>query len=214
MVRYFEWMGAARYTADQRSGSMHGKQFLLDGVYAGIDEEYVYGRLDFLDKVPDDAFELVVNVESWTNHSAEPRRELRLDVAVENRQMRSWKVTAAGEEELAQSARSNDAVRVALARNFEFRLPLSWLLAAPLDLQKVHGPNSSDVLTTRLRLRFSQWKNRLPVDALPVEGWIELELLAEEDLMAVGDEDYRFTLFAVRCSRQPQMQMSRTAVVE
>ncbi|MFZ0481078.1 MAG: glycoside hydrolase family 57 protein [Terriglobales bacterium] len=186
MVRYFEWMGAARYTADQRSGSMHGKQFLLDGVYAGIDEEYVYGRLDFLDKVPDDAFELVVNVESWTNHSAEPRRELRLDVAVENRQMRSWKVTAAGEEELAQSARSNDAVRVALARNFEFRLPLSWLLAAPLDLQKVHGPNSSDVLTTRLRLRFSQWKNRLPVDALPVEGWIELELLAEEDLMAVG----------------------------
>jgi len=27
MVRYFEWMGAARYTADQRSGAMHGKQF-------------------------------------------------------------------------------------------------------------------------------------------------------------------------------------------
>ena len=30
MVRNFEWMGSARYTADQRSGSMHGKQFLLD----------------------------------------------------------------------------------------------------------------------------------------------------------------------------------------
>ena len=77
-------------------------------------------------------------------------------------------------------------MRVALARNFEFRLPLSWLLAAPLDLQKVRGPQSSDLLTTRLRLRFSLWKNRLPVDALPLEGWIELELLTEEDLLAIG----------------------------
>ena len=75
---------------------------------------------------------------------------------------------------------------MALGRNFEFRLPLTWLLAAPLDIDKVRGAKSSDVLTTRLRLRFSVWQNRLPVDALPVEGWIELELLAEEDLLAVS----------------------------
>jgi hypothetical protein len=31
-VRYFEWMGAAVYTADHRAGAMHGKQFLLDSV--------------------------------------------------------------------------------------------------------------------------------------------------------------------------------------
>jgi hypothetical protein len=37
-----------------------------------------------------------------------------------------------------------------------------------------------------LRLRFSVWQRQLPVDALPVEGWIELDLLAEEDLLAVG----------------------------
>ena len=79
MVRYFEWMGAARFTADQRSGSMHGKQFLLDGVYAGIDEDFVYGRLDFLDQVPSHAFEIVVNVESWANHSSAARRQLRLE---------------------------------------------------------------------------------------------------------------------------------------
>jgi hypothetical protein len=75
--------------------------------------------------------------------------------------------------------------RVALGRNFEFRLPLAWLLAAPLEIDKARGPKSSDLLTTRLRLRFSVWQNHLPVDALPVEGWIELEL-AEEDLLAVG----------------------------
>jgi hypothetical protein len=31
-IRYFEWMGAAVFTADQRAGAMHGKQFLLDSV--------------------------------------------------------------------------------------------------------------------------------------------------------------------------------------
>ena len=186
MVRYFEWMGAARYTADHRSGSMHGKQFLLDGVYGGIDEEYVYGRLDFAGKVPEDAFEVVVNVESWTNHGGSPRRELRVDVRAEGRQIQSWKVTETKDGELAKSTKTNDAVRIALARNFEFRLPLAWLMAAPLELAKVQGAQSSELLTTRLRLRFSLWKNRLPVDALPVEGWIELELLAEDDLLAVG----------------------------
>jgi hypothetical protein len=27
------------------------------------------------------------------------------------------------------------------------------------------------------------WQNRLPVDALPMEGWIELEVLSEGDLL-------------------------------
>jgi alpha-amylase/alpha-mannosidase (GH57 family) len=186
MVRYFEWMGAAHYTADHRSGSMHGKQFLLDGVYAGIDEHNVYGRLDFTGMVPEGSFDLVVNVESWTNHATFARRELRLDAAVETRQLKSWKVTQVGEGVLASSTQPNEAVRVALVRNFEFGVPLAWLLAAPLDLEKVRCSNNSEPLTTRLRLRFSLWKNRLPVDALPVEGWIELELLAEEDLEAIA----------------------------
>src|SRR3984957_16101668 len=95
MVRYFEWMGAARHTADKRSGSMHGKQFLMDGVYAGINEKFVHGRLDFAGKVPEESFDLVVNVESWANHAANARRELRLDVAVNQQRMQCWKVTQA-----------------------------------------------------------------------------------------------------------------------
>ncbi|HUB01233.1 MAG TPA: glycoside hydrolase family 57 protein [Terriglobales bacterium] len=186
MVRYFEWMGAAHYTADHRSGSMHGKQFLLDGVHAGIDAQNVYGRLDFAGKIPEDSFDLVVNVESWTNQGPLPQRELRLDLAVDNRQIKSWTVTEGEEGKRCDSIRPNDAVRVALVRNFEFRLPLAWLQAAPLDLAKLRGQRSSEPLPTRLRVRFSLWKNRLPVDALPVEGWIELELLAEEDLMAIS----------------------------
>src|SRR5229473_7956562 len=186
MVRYFEWMGAACYTADQRSGAMHGKQFLMDEVFAGIDEQYVYGRLDFAGKVPEDAFEVVVNLESWANHAAKPRRELRLEAAVDGGRIQSWKVTDGRDKAVADSTDPGDKTRVALVRNFEFRLPLTWLLAAPLEIDKVRGPRSSDLLTTRLRLRFSLWQNHLPVDALPVEGWIELELLAEEDLLGVG----------------------------
>ena len=37
---YFEWMGAASYTSDQRTSAMHGKQFLLDAVYAGVDADF------------------------------------------------------------------------------------------------------------------------------------------------------------------------------
>ena len=191
MVRYFEWMGAARYTSDQRSGSMHGKQFLMDEVFAGIDEQYVYGRLDFTGKVPEDAFEVVVNLESWANQAAKPRRELRLGVEVNGGRIQSWKVTQGKDKAIAHStATEGDSKvceeRVALLRNFEFRLPLGWLLAAPLESGKAPGQQGSDLPTARLRLRFSVWQNHLPVDALPVEGWIELELLAEEDLLAVG----------------------------
>jgi alpha-amylase/alpha-mannosidase (GH57 family) len=186
MVRYFEWMGAACYTADRRSGSMHGKQFLMDEVFAGIDEQFVYGRLDFPGKVPEDAFELVVNVESWANQASKPRRELRLDAVMSEGRMQSWKATQGSDKAMADSRDASDLARVALMRNFEFRLPLTWLLAAPLEIDKVRGTKSSDPLTVRLRVRFSLWQNRLPVDALPVEGWIELELLTEEDLVAVS----------------------------
>ena len=182
MVRYFEWMGAARYTADGRSGAMHGKQFLMDEVFAGIDKEYVYGRLDFAGKVPEEPFDVVVNLESWAKSGSKPRRELRLDAAVSNSRITSWQISQ-GDKVLDDLS---DSARAVLDRNFEFRVPLTLLLAAPVELDKLHGPKGSDLLTARVRLRFSLWQNHLPVDALPTEGWIDLELLAEEDLLAVG----------------------------
>jgi hypothetical protein len=164
---------------------MQGKQFLMDEVFAGIDEQYVYGRLDFVGKVPGEAFEVVVNLESWTNDASKPRRELRLGAVVEGGCIRAWEVTEGKHKSFEHSTAAKEA-RVVLGRNFEFRVPLAWLLAAPLQIAKVRGTKGSDPLTVRLRLRFSLWQNHLPVDALPVEGWIELELLAEEDLLSVS----------------------------
>jgi alpha-amylase/alpha-mannosidase (GH57 family) len=203
-IRYFEWMGAAIFTADQRAGAMHGKQFLLDSVYAGIDSTFVYGRLDFAGPVPEIEFDLVVNLESWANEEARPRRALRLDGKVRDRKLTEWKVEGR-EESSAESSKSDslrndlsdkrqESAKAALLRNFEFRLPLSWLLAKPVSAAT--SGTSSGILsqskpgaagippTSRLRLRFSLWQNRLPVDALPMEGWIELQLVSEWELAA------------------------------
>ena len=188
MVRYFEWMGAAVYTADHRAGAMHGQRFLVDSVYAGIDESHVYGRLDFTEKVPEMDFGLVVNLESWAADAQRPRRALRMDVQVEAGKMQSWQVGAPNDDPpLARSERFPNDVRVAFARNFEFRLPLTWLLATPVasSIQTPAGKPTTPI-TTKLRLRFSLWQNRLPVDALPLEGWIELPLLSEEELASLA----------------------------
>ena len=56
---------------------MHGKQFLLDSAYAGIDGTYVYGRLDFKEELPETAFELVVNLESRAASEPGARKSLQ-----------------------------------------------------------------------------------------------------------------------------------------
>ena len=192
-VRYFEWMGAAVYTADHRAGAMHGKQFLLDSVHAGIDRTYVYGRLDFTGNLPDAEFDIVVNMESWAAGEPRSRRALRLEARVQEKRIREWKVEGGPEEPVLASSKKSDsdsdkAAKVALLRNFEFRLPLAWLLATLAD-DGVDGSASERkarvavlAATSLLRLRFSLWQNRLPVDALPVEGWIELQVVGEAEL--------------------------------
>jgi hypothetical protein len=182
MVRYFEWMGAATYTADHRAGAMHGKQFLFDAVHAGIDETYVYGRLDFKGKISSTPFELVVNLESWEPHGQKPMRGLRLEVVVDGGKVLNWKVTDADGIALQQSSDqpANVSAKIALLRNFEFRIPLAWLDA----VLKPGRPGTSSA-GPRLRLRLSLWQNRLPVDALPLEGWIELHVMDEAELLSM-----------------------------
>jgi hypothetical protein len=166
-MRYFDWIGAATYTADRRSSAMHGKQFLLDSAYAGIDEANVYGRLDFADELPEGEFEIVANLEhvpaSRAREGAGEISRLRLGVAVENRAIAGWRITE-GDNEMPVEV---PGVAVRLHKLFEFKLPLGRFATEEGDT---------------LRLRFSLWRDRLPVDALPVEGWIELQLISDEEL--------------------------------
>ena len=176
MVRYFEWMGAAHYAADRRAGAMHGKVFLLDSIYAGIDQRNVYGRVDFSAEVPTGDCEIVVNLESWADRSSRPRRGLRLNVQVKESRIASWNISDNGDQV------SKEGADVALARNFEFKVPLALLYAQPPE----STADSSSPAATEIRLRVSIWQNRLPMDALPLEGWIDLQLLPEQELMALS----------------------------
>ncbi|MGA2347828.1 MAG: hypothetical protein ABSF93_17595, partial [Candidatus Sulfotelmatobacter sp.] len=120
-----------------------------------------------------------------------PRRALRVETAVHERQLKEWKVEDGAEEKVkASSTQPDEHVKLALLRNFEFKLPLVWLLAtpsaAPAERATVAERQSGAVAvaaTSKLRLRFSLWQNRLPVDSLPLEGWIELQVVSEGDLI-------------------------------
>ena len=185
-VRYFEWMGAAVYTADQRAGAMHGKQFLLDSVYAGIDANCLYGRLDFAGKIPAEDFEIVVNIESWASGEPRARRTLRIDSAAKAGRLASWKIeNGVAGRVLASSTQPDEHVKLALLRNFEFKLPLAWLLAVPTESSDASSkPRATPAAaTSKVRLRFSLWQNRLPADSLPLEGWIELQIVSEGELL-------------------------------
>jgi hypothetical protein len=177
LLRYFAWLGAAMYTADRRAGAMHGKQFLLDSIYAGIDEDNLYGRLDFADAVPQDDFSLLAHIEAWVPQQHEPQRGLHLEANVVNRAIQSWVLREEGGKPLTDSDQNPRGIKLVLRKNFEFRLPLSFLLSP--EALELGDP------TGRLRLRISLWRDRLPVDALPLEGWIELRLLSEPELAAL-----------------------------
>jgi hypothetical protein len=190
MVRYFEWLGAARYTADHRSSAMHGKQFLLDAVYAGIDEANVYGRLDFAGKVPSMDFDIVVNIESWPFAGDKPAHSLRLLTSVINGTMISWKLTDGGLSTVLASSTDSASrgLRLVVRRNFEFQMPLSLLGSVAAQEKRAPSSSSSSMQDSisRIRVRFSLFQNALPIDALPVEGWMDLHLLSEPELMALA----------------------------
>jgi alpha-amylase/alpha-mannosidase (GH57 family) len=172
---YFEWMGAASYTSDQRSSAMHGKQFLLDAVYAGVDENSVSGRLDFHDGVPDGVYRLVVNLEVRRDarNRKSPLESYRLQVEAQGPMLQRWVLTNGDEQtKLASFAadngnRNTNGVEVALNEIFELKVPFDLIEAQE---------------GSRIRMRFAIWRDNLPVDALPLEGWIDLYAFPEEEL--------------------------------
>ena len=172
---YFEWMGAASYTSDQRTSAMHGKQFLLDAVYAGVDSEAVSGRLDFHHAIPEGAYRAVVNFEIWrsTNNRKASPESYRLTVDAMGREIQRWTLTNGREVfvlanfSIGDGSSNPNGVEVALEEIFEMRVPFA-----------LFGVESG----TRIRLRFSIWREHLPVDSLPLEGWIDLYAVAEDAL--------------------------------
>jgi hypothetical protein len=172
---YFEWMGAASYTSDQRTSAMHGKQFLLDAVYAGLDADSVSGRLDFNQGLPDGPYQLIVNFEVSCDGKDRnsPVDSYRLAVDAQRQNLLKWVLSNGDERNQLASYASNNGnhgtqgVEVAIGEIFEMRVPFELIGAQE---------------GSRIRLRFAIWRDQLPADSLPVEGWIDLHALTEVEL--------------------------------
>ncbi len=189
---YFDWIGAAIYAADVHTSAMHGRQFYLESAHAGIDSvpadtaaasagntgANLYGRLDFIVRLPEGEFRLVASCS--VQRAGKTVRALRLDAAIVNGTLRGWRLFEAsgletsgktaggnGQETVLATPEKPAGVEVALATIFEFKLPLALLRARQGD---------------RLSLRYTLWQQGLPVDALPSEGAIRLQIVPEEVL--------------------------------
>ena len=164
-IGYFEWLGAASHVADRHSSAMHGKLFLLDTGYAGIDEKNLYCRVDFIDEPAEWATgdtRLVVTIET-VGPDGNGNQSVRLEADISQGTLHGWKL---GENGQPQEA----GFQVGIESIFECQTPLQRLNAA---------------LGSRLRVRFSLWRDGLPLDALPQEGAIEVQVAPESALSAL-----------------------------
>src|SRR5512142_1507117 len=140
VASYFDWMGSAMYAADRRTSSMHGKQFVLDAIFAGINETGFSARIDFTQPLEPGAVELRIHVDvvrggggdlpraphppqsadvgtivgtANSNGNSHPRKHtFRLDSRVLDGKLQSWQLL---EENGAERVRAqNDALPAGL----------------------------------------------------------------------------------------------------
>jgi alpha-amylase/alpha-mannosidase (GH57 family) len=167
-IGYFDWLGAACQVADRHTAAMHGKVFLLDAGYAGIDKENLYCRLDFMESPREwqiGQARLVTVIETTAEGVSCPTS--RLEACIADGAIQSWSFTRNGD---CPKSAPEGSISVCLDTIFECQIPLAILDAAQGSL---------------LRVRFTLWQEQLPIDALPHEGSIEVRVVDESEMSAV-----------------------------
>jgi alpha-amylase/alpha-mannosidase (GH57 family) len=168
-IGYFEWLGAASHVADRRSSAMHGKLFLLDTGYAGIDEENLYCRLDFTEhpsEWPAGTTRIVIAIETLNPDLSSPVHAVRVEADISAGRIIGWTLGENGHPPQEKSG----SIQLGIERIFECQLPLKLLDA---------------ISGATLRIRFSVWRDGLPVDALPQGGAVEVRVAPEIELSAL-----------------------------
>jgi alpha-amylase/alpha-mannosidase (GH57 family) len=165
---YFDWMGAAMFSSDHRSGSMHGKLFVLEALYAGIDEEHLYVRLDFASTLPEG--ETTATLHLALRDGEQRMGNFRLEVELAQGQITGWTLRDEAKATVA-SQRNPNGVEAAFGKILEVKLPMVLLGA-----EQGHTFN----------LRFVLYRNNMPIDALPQEGSLEIQVAPEEVLVEIA----------------------------
>jgi len=136
-------------------------------VYAGIDEHNLFGRLDF-HEIPEDPVQLIVNLDVDPPRRAGKSEHWRLAVDI-HRNVQRWELRdTEGDRLVIESQKQQEGdICVALTRTFEFKIPYA-------DLRAEKG--------SAIHLRFSLWREGLPIDALPLEGAMLIPVITEDEM--------------------------------
>lgn len=149
VTSYFEWLGAGMYRVDERSGSMHGKKFLVREVHYGSDGANLYVRVDF----HPGSEHLISEMEARLRIAAgEPLQSSEVTIRFDHGHANVTHMNLAGGAEPG-------CVEFAFKNILEGRLSLKAL--------GVWGG-------APVRFQFSLWQGGLPMDAIPQQGWIEM----------------------------------------
>jgi alpha-amylase/alpha-mannosidase (GH57 family) len=148
---YFEWLGAGLYSPERRGGAMHGRVFYLHELRYGFEEERFSVRVDpFLDalsELEDPEFRITI-------HGAE---ELTIVVKLTRGHLLEFAI----EKERVCLLNPESVAQVAFDRNLE-----ASIRREELNLKG----------QTKLKLGVALWHGGLPVDVLPAEGFLDVNL--------------------------------------
>jgi alpha-amylase/alpha-mannosidase (GH57 family) len=151
---YFEWLGAGLYSADRSGSAMHGRMLLLHELHYGFGNERFYLRVDVfagvLAELKDAEFRITLRAE----------QELRVVVHLEKGRASGYLVESRGQVLLGP----DEGVQVACDRILEVSVAKEML-----SLGEGRSISAGVAL----------WEGGLPVDVLPAEGLLEIQLGAE-----------------------------------
>jgi alpha-amylase/alpha-mannosidase (GH57 family) len=155
---YFEWLGAGTYRIDARSGAMHGKRYLIREIHYGSDGLNLYLRVDFEASAE----------QAWSG------LEARLSIRAAADQSLASSIVIRFEDrgvtlvqlQVARPGPAGPAAEFAFHQVLEARLSL-----AALGVRQGQS----------LRLQISLWKEGLPLDAVPQQGWLEVSTAEPTD---------------------------------
>jgi alpha-amylase/alpha-mannosidase (GH57 family) len=151
---YFEWLGAGMYWPEKQETSMHGRMRLLEQIRYGFSEERFFVRVDVFEgvfaRLKDAEFRLTFRCEE----------ELRVVVRMEDGKLSGYLVESKDFCLLGP----DEMVMVACGRILEVSIVRKLL--------RLKGLKSFSLVV-------ALWEGGLPVDLLPKEDWLEVQLGAE-----------------------------------
>jgi hypothetical protein len=135
VTSYFEWLGAGLYQVDERSGSMHGKKFLVKEVLFGSDGERLYVRVDFRPGVEADLAGMEARVAVQSLESTPP---YHVTIRFQNGQACTGDAVKCAYRHVLETCFDLEAIGVKPGAGVRFQLSL-WSAGLPVDAVPQQG---------------------------------------------------------------------------